>query len=185
MTKTGAAPEIIKRKKLWKGKAFSVVRLTCIVGAERIKREVIVRRDGVVVVPVDQDLNVYMLSEYCAGSNSFVLSFPGGSIDAEDADIAQAAQRELREETGFRAEQLHKLRFAYEHPSTSTRRSHVFLGYDLAPDPLPASGEILEVVVLPLEKAIARAFTDYESDVSTIGNLLMARDKLRALGVTS
>jgi 8-oxo-dGTP pyrophosphatase MutT (NUDIX family) len=177
------APEIIDRKPRYEGRNFSVWRYTCDVGGRTVKRDIIERSDGVVIVAIDEANNVLMLREYCAGSNSFILSLPGGSIDATDTDIESAANRELREETGYAAQRLVKLHYAWSHPSTSNRRSHVFLALDLIDSPLPASGEILEVHRTPLAQAITSAYNDFDSDVSTIGNLLMARDRLHALGI--
>jgi ADP-ribose diphosphatase len=177
------ATEIIKRKERYEGKNFSVYEYTCDVDGTTVKRDIIERRHGVVIVAVDTDLNVLMLREYCAGSNSYVLSLPGGSIDGSDNDISAAANRELREETEHAAGRMEKLRYSYSHPSTSTRRSHVFLALDLHHDPLPASDEILQVQRMPLDEAITAAYADFDSDVSTIGNLLMARDRLRDLGI--
>jgi 8-oxo-dGTP pyrophosphatase MutT (NUDIX family) len=177
------APEITKRTPRYEGRNFSIWRYTCDVDGRTVKRDIIERSDGVVIVAVDNATNVLMLREYCAGSNSFILSLPGGSIDDTDTDTESAANRELREETGHAAGRLVKLHYAWSHPSTSNRRSHVFLALDLTENPLPASGEILEVHRMPLDEAITAAYEDFDSDVSTIGNLLMARDRLHALGI--
>ena len=178
------APEIVKRTPRYEGRNFSVWRYACDVDGRVLQRDVIERADGVVVVAVDDDGSVLMLREYCAGSNSFILSLPGGSIDPTDVDAEAAARRELREETGYAAGRLIKLHYAWSHPSTSNRRSHVFLALDLTESPLPASGEILEVHRMHLADATAAAYRDFDSDVSTIGNLLMARDRLHSLGIT-
>lgn len=176
-------PKITKRKDRYQGKTFSVVEYTCDLDGRKVKRDIIERRDGVVIVAIDSQRHVLMLREYCAGSNSFILSLPGGSIDPDDTDVAAAANRELREETGYAAGRIDKLHFAYSHPSTSNRRSHTFLALDLHHDPLPASNEILDVHPMPLNDAITASYEDFDSDVSTIGNLLMARDRLRQLGL--
>jgi 8-oxo-dGTP pyrophosphatase MutT (NUDIX family) len=178
------ATEIVSRKERYDGKHFSVFQYKCNINGKTVVRDIIERRDGVVIVAIDAEMHVLMLSEYCAGSNSFILSLPGGSIDPTDHDTSAAANRELREETGYASDRIEKLRYAYSHPSTSTRRSYVFLALDLRRDPLPASNEILEVKRMPLDDAITACYTDFESDVSTIGNLLMARDRLRDLGRT-
>ena len=175
-------PEIIKRELVYKGKAFSVFNYTCRVGADVIERDIIERAHGVVVVPIFSDGSVLLIREYCAGSNSFILSLPGGSLE-ENQDPQSGALRELREETGFTAKQLIKLRYAYTHPSMLNRKSFTFLGYDLEPDPLQQFDEIIEVVRLPLDEAIDHVYKDFDSDVSTIGNLLMARQKLTAMGI--
>ncbi len=175
--------KILERKLKYSGRDFDVYRYKAQVGNQVFKRDIIERKHGVVTVPVDTDGKVILLSEYCAGSNSFILSLPGGKANSDDpVKMAEEAQRELREETGFRAQEMIKLRFAWSHPSTSNRRSYVFLAYDLVRDPLPESpGEVIRTVVLPLDAAIERVYEDFISDVSTIGNLLMARDKLRDL----
>lgn len=175
---------LLERKLKYSGPGFAVYSYRIQLGDKVIVRDIIERKHGVVAVPVDREGNVILLSEYCAGSNSFILSLPGGKAESTDADsLEQEAQRELREETGYRARRMVKLRFAWSHPSTSNRRSHVFLAFDLVRDPLPESqDEIIRIVRLPLESAIERVYEDFVSDVSTIGNLLMARDKLFELG---
>jgi len=174
----------ITKKRLLTGKAFNVVEYTATVDGVILKRDIIEQKHGVVAVPVHKDHTVLLLSEYCAGSNSFVISLPGGkAVGKTRADFAREAQRELREETGFRARRMTKLRFSYSPPSTSNRRSYVFLAYDLVHDPLPETDEIIQVIRLPLDEAIKRCYRDFVSDVSTIGNLLMARDKLQELAL--
>jgi len=181
---TDSETKIITRKLRYSGPAFEVYRYKAEVAGRTVTREIIEQKHGVVAVPIDVDGNVILLSEYCAGSNSFILSLPGGKTDLIDVNkMASEAMRELREETGFRAQQMIKLRFAWSHPSTSNRRSHVFLAYDLVWDPLPeSSNEIIRTIKVPLNEAIENSYADFASDVSTIGNLLMARDKLRNLG---
>jgi len=174
---TKEIPHIVARELAYEGKAFSVYRYIVQLGERTLEREVLERKHGVVVVAVDEKRNVLMLREYCVGSNSYVLSLPGGSIE-NGKDPEQEALRELREETGFSARRIEKLRFAYSHPSTSIRKSFVFLAQDLYRDPLPSSEEILAVEKMPLAVAIAESLEDFVSDVSTIGNLLMARDRL-------
>ncbi len=176
--------KILERKKLFAGKAFDVAEYKVLVNGQKVKREIIERKHGVVTVPIDADLNIYMISEYCAGSNSFILSLPGGKVEnGEEDNIIEAAQREMQEEIGLRAKKMFKLQFAYSHPSISNRKSHAFLAYDLFRDPLPESGEIIDIVKMPLEQAIESCYADFESDVSTIGNLYMAKNKLIKLGL--
>jgi 8-oxo-dGTP pyrophosphatase MutT (NUDIX family) len=118
-------------------------------------------------VAVDDANKVLLIREFCGGSNSMVLSLPGGSIDANEEPV-DAAQRELQEETGMRAASLEKLHFAWTHPSTTNRRSFAFLGLDLQADPLTPSKEIIETHRVPIDDAITNATTDLESDTSTI-----------------
>jgi ADP-ribose pyrophosphatase len=175
-------PQVIDRTLKYDGPAFKVFDYTVKVDdSHTVQRDIIERHDGVVIVPIDVQHNVYLVKEYCAGSNSFILSLPGGSIEHDRGSVEEQAIRELREETGFMPRKLIKLHFSFSHPSTSSRKSYTYLAYDLSWNPLSSSDEIIEVVKMPLEQAIISVHMDFISDVSTIGNLLMARDKLKEL----
>ena len=178
---THEEPTFIRKTLRYRGPAFSVYEYETQIGGRIVKRDIIERKHGVVIVPVDTEHNVLLIREFCAGSNSFILSLPGGSIEGDEPSAD--AMRELREETGYRAARLIKLRFSYSHPSTSNRKSYVFLGYDLIFDPLVSEDEIIQPVRLPLDEAIATAYRDFESDGGTVGTLLMARDKIREMGL--
>ncbi len=179
---TGSGPKLVERKLVYKGRAFCVYEYTVDIGGQVLKRDVIERAHGVVVVAIDGCGNVLLINEYCAGPNSMVLSLPGGSLDEGELP-EEGARRELREETGYQARTLVKMHYAFGHPGTSSRRSHTFLAHGLSWSPLPNSDEIIKLVRMPLEEAIKAVYKDFASDVSTIGNLLMARDKLRQLGL--
>lgn len=158
---------------LFKGKAFNVLEVTRNLNDVEVRREIIDRPHGVVVVAI-HDNKVALLKEYCAGSDSFIWSLPGGKVDLGES-LETAALRELKEEVGFTAGKITKLRFAYEHPSTSKRISHVFIAQDLYKDPLETLDEIIEVHWFTLEESINIVMEDFVSDVSTIGNLLMVK----------
>lgn len=168
---------------MYNGTMLRVHRRKIQVGGETLERELIERRDGVAVVPVDIHHNVLLIKEYSPGSNSFLYTLPGGHID-EGETLEAAARRELEEETGYSAKKTIKLRYAYSHPAISTRKTFTFLAYDLTLEsPSFHTDEFIEVHKLPLEEAIQVVYQDFESDMSTIGNLLMTRDKLRELGL--
>lgn len=188
---TRPSPRIFEREQVYSGKILSVYKYHIQLGDKNIEREIIERRHGVAIVPVDVNHNILLIREYYAGSNSFILSLPGGSIEGSELEyeamkeesIREEAMRELREETGYKAKEMLKLHYAFSHPAISNRRSFTFLGYDLTWDPLESTDEFIEVCRLPLEDAIQLAYQDFESDMSTIGNLLMARDKLAEFGL--
>lgn len=176
-------PVILEREPVYVGELLSVYKLDVQVGENRTRREVIERRDGVAIVPIDINYNVLLIKEYSAGSNSFLYTLLGGHIE-EGESPEEAAKRELFEETGYSAKKLIKLRYAYSHPAISTRKSYTYIAYDLIlEDPHHKSDEFIEVNKLPLEEAIQLAYQDFESDLSTIGNLLMVRDKLVELAL--
>jgi ADP-ribose pyrophosphatase len=176
-------PRIIEDSIVYNGTFFRVRKRKVLVDEEIIECELIERRDGVAIVPIDNQHNVLLIKEYSAGSNSFLYTIPGGRIDRGETPET-AARRELLEETGHSARELIKLRYAYSHPAISTRKTYTFLAYDLTLEDLHHSTEeLIEVYKFPLVEAIRLVYQDFISDMSTIGNLLMAHDKLSELNL--
>jgi ADP-ribose pyrophosphatase YjhB (NUDIX family) len=171
--------KILKKKTKYRGPAFDVTAYEIRLEDELLKRDIIERKDGVIIVPVFDDFQVLLIREYCAGSNSYILSLPGGSLKRNEPPKA-AALRELEEETGLVARKLIKLQYAFSHPSTSNRRSHAFLALGLMGVLRECASEHISPVKCSLVQAIKYVKRDFSSDVSTVGCLLLAQEVLRS-----
>jgi len=69
---------------------------------------------------------IVLVRQYRHGVKQILLEIPAGIVDPEDTP-ASAALRELREETGYAAEQLHLVGSMDANPATQTNRSWSFL----------------------------------------------------------
>lgn len=79
---------------------------------------------------------------------------PTGGVHAGEAPEA-AAQRELREEVGYGAGRLELVSSFYTSKSIMHETAHIYLGYDLTPEPLPADEtEEFEVATMPFAQAL-------------------------------
>ena len=161
--------EIINKEKRFEGKVFDIYEYEINIQNDVIKRDIMERKDEVVIVPFDENDNLIMLSEYCAGSNSYILSFPGGSIESES--IEENAQRELIEEIGYRSNNMKFLISTYEHPSTTNRRIHVFLARNLEKAYLKNEDRFIKIRRMSIEEAIEKCSKDLCSDITTIAIL--------------
>ncbi len=98
---------------------------------------------------------ILMLHEYRPFYGEWVWMLPSGKVDKEP-DVLVAAQRELREETGYRAGRIRPY-FTARHTERIVYRCHVFLAADLTKDPLPQDAdELIEVHALPVDEALAK-----------------------------
>ena len=107
--------------------------------------------DWVNVVALTQDQRVVMIRQYRFGSEDVTLEIPGGIIDPGEAPLF-AAQRELREETGYEATHWTALGSIAPNPAIHRNRLHTFLaeGCALVHAQDQDAGEDIEVELRPL-----------------------------------
>jgi ADP-ribose pyrophosphatase len=109
------------------------------------------------VLPFVDDQRVLLVRQYRHLLREPSWELPGGGAGADETPVA-AAQRELQEEGGYRAERFVFLtRF---HPSTAylDEVAYCYAAFGLTPDPLPADDdEFLERRIVPFADALAMA----------------------------
>ncbi len=111
------------------------------------------RSDSVHLIALTEAGTVLLLREFRAFLGKYVWMLPSGKADKE-ADLTVAAQRELREETGYESKDLQPYCTFYA-TDTMSIRNHVFVAHDLQPNPLPQDAtELIEVHELSLQEAI-------------------------------
>lgn len=87
--------------------------------------------DWVVVIPVYKEQFV-MVRQWRHGEQNMTWEFPGGVVNP-DEDPSVTAERELLEETGFRAGKLTHLGRCSSNPALFSNHFDVFLAEDLEP----------------------------------------------------
>ncbi len=78
------------------------------------------------VVPITADDELVMVRQYRHGSREITLEIPGGIVDPGETP-AEAAARELLEETGYRAERVEAIGIVNPNPALFENRCHTFL----------------------------------------------------------
>lgn len=107
--------------------------------------------DWVNVIPLTEDDEIVFIEHYRHGTDDISLEVPGGMIDPEDASPMIAAAREMREETGYGADELVEIGVVHPNPALQENRCFSFLakGARLVGDPRPDDTEDIEVVRYP------------------------------------
>jgi ADP-ribose pyrophosphatase len=137
-------------------------------------REVAEHAAVVAIVPVDAEGNVILVRQYRLPADESLLEIPAGGVDEEES-IEAAAQRELREETGYRAGKLERLTGFFVSPGYCTEFIHVFLATELIEDPADGDeDEDISLERLSLEDAVRLIDTGGIKDGKSIVGLLLA-----------
>ena len=83
--------------------------------------------DWVNCLPVTADGNLVCIRQYRHGTQSVALEIPGGLVDQGEAPEA-AARREMREETGYVAEEIVHLGTMRPNPAILNNACHFYMG---------------------------------------------------------
>ena len=106
---------------------------------------------AVMMLPIDGDW-LLLVREYAVGTERYELGFPKGGVDAGEKP-EDAANRELKEELGLGAKQIHFLRTVNTNPSYMSNIMHIFIARDFYSCRLEGDEpEPLEIVRFPLAK---------------------------------
>jgi 8-oxo-dGTP pyrophosphatase MutT (NUDIX family) len=145
--------------------------------------------DFVNVIAVDTADNLVMIRQFRLGAERFTLEVPGGMIDPGEQPAA-AAERELYEESGYRAERWVELGAVETNPAIFNNRAHMFLaeGCVHAGAQVLDDGEDIEVVTIPVTEVV-RMLHDGRIDHALVAVILhrfqLYRAGLLDLGASS
>lgn len=132
----------------------------------------IIEHPGSVVLLPLLDEQVLMLRQYRPALGATILELPAGTRDWQEPWEA-CAQRELREETGYRAAHFTALGHIWPAPGLSNEEMAIYLATGLTPDPLPADfDEAIEVTPMPLAELVAMALDGRLQDAKSAIALL-------------
>ncbi|MCW5660187.1 MAG: NUDIX hydrolase [Burkholderiaceae bacterium] len=135
-------------------------------------REYIVHPGAVVVVPILDDGRLVVERQFRYPVGRVVLEFPAGKLDAGEAPL-QCGQRELMEETGYRAREWAVAGTLHNALAYCTEVIHIAFARGLSPGERALdAGELIELALLheaDLEAAAARGEV---TDAKTLVGLL-------------
>lgn len=137
-------------------------------------REVIHHPGAVVMVPVDEEDNVYLVRQFRYPCGHVLLEVPAGKLEWGE-DPFHAARRELEEEIGAAAERWTPMGEMLPTPGFCDELHHVYLARGLTfGESHPDEDEFLEPVKLPMREAVAMAVDGRLEDSKTVAAILRA-----------
>jgi ADP-ribose pyrophosphatase len=134
-------------------------------------KELVLHGPAVAVVAVDRKERVVLVRQERIGAGGTLLEIPAGNVDGGEPPI-EAAQRELREETGLHGGEWVEAASVYSTPGFCDERIHLFVARQLDEgEPQPEGSEDLELVPVPL--AEVPALLPEIEDAKTLAGLLL------------
>lgn len=130
------------------------------------------------VIPVTDDGRVILVRQYRYPAGRTFIEVPAGKFDAPGEDPRQVAQRELAEETGFRAGNLEPIGSFFASIGYSNEVIHCFLASDLEAVEVPTEDdEFIELVYATFEEAVAMVVSGEICDMKSVAAILLANAK--------
>ena len=173
-------PEFIDSKKIFAGRVFNVTVDTVREGDTTYTREVVHHPGSAVILPAFEDGTIALVKQYRHPAVKYLVELPAGTLNDKERP-EEGAARELEEELGMVAGRLEKLSEFFVSPGFCEEKMWLYLATDLtATTQRLEDDEIIEVVRVPIDRAM-QMITDGEiEDAKTIIGLLLAAPRIGA-----
>jgi ADP-ribose pyrophosphatase len=143
-----------------------------------VRRDVVLHPGAVAVLPLVDAGHVCLLRNQRPAVGATLWEVPAGTLEPGEPP-AEAAVRELAEETGYQASKWTKLLELIPSPGVLSEVIHLYLAEELTPGPArPEADEDLEAHTIPWDEALRWAMNSTIRDAKTLIALLWL-DRLR------
>jgi len=122
---------VISSDLVFGGRIWDVVSERFEFGDQKLTREFVRHPGAVAVVAIDDQQRVLMIQQYRHPVRKKLWELPAGLLDIEGEAKAHAAERELMEETGYRAGRIEPLIDFYTTPGGNSEQISIFLATEL------------------------------------------------------
>src|ERR1043165_3810272 len=171
-------PEFISSKKVFEGRIFDVSIDTVREGDQTLVREVVSHPGSAGILPAFDDGTIALVRQYRHPAVKYLLELPAGTLNDRERPEVGAA-RELEEELGLVAGNLEKLAEFFVSPGFCAEKMWLYLATDLSQTAQRLEeDELIEVVRLPLDRALQMISDGEIEDAKTIIGLLIAAPRL-------
>lgn len=153
-------------------------------GGVKVRRDLVHHSGSVVVLAVDDALStprVLLERQYRHAAGDYLWELPAGRIDPGEQEL-KAAQRELIEETGYRASRWRRILKFYASPGFVAETMAVYLATGLRQgEAEPEEDEVIYKRMIPLPTVVKMITNGTIQDAKTISSVLwldhVARDR--------
>ena len=172
------SPKLLDSEKVFAGRVFKVTVDTVREGEQTYTREVVHHRGSAVILPAFDDGTIALVRQYRHPAVRYLLELPAGTLNDHEPPEKGAA-RELEEELGLVAGKLEKLSEFFISPGFLQEKMWLYLATDLTETQQRLEDdEMIEVVRLPIERALQMVTDGEIEDAKTIIGLMLAAPRI-------
>jgi len=163
--------ETVASRILYKGKLVNIREDIVKSNRGRFIREIVEHPGAVAIVPIIED-KIIMVRQFRQTAKKNLLELPAGTLRSGESP-EECAERELIEETGYKAGCLKKLLQCYVAPGYNTEVIHIYLATDLAKaEQRLEKDEDIEIVKVNLEYALRMIERNEIEDAKSIVGIM-------------
>jgi len=171
-------PDLLDSKQVFSGRVFHVTVDTVREGDKTYVREVVHHSGSAVILPAFDDGTIALVRQYRHPAVRYLLELPAGTLNDKERP-EEGAARELEEELGLVAGRMEKLSEFFVSPGFCEEKMWLYLATELTETAQRLEeDEMIEVVRLPIDRAL-KMITDGEiEDAKTIIGLMLAAPRI-------
>lgn len=134
--------------------------------------DIAVTQGAVAIIPIDPQGRLILVAQWRRAIGKITLELPAGMLDKDESPL-DCAQRELQEETGYKAGSLVPFGGCFSSPGTFSEYIQLFLGQDLTDSRLQAEdSDGIDVQAVTLKDAQEMIEQGQICDAKTIVGIL-------------
>lgn len=140
---------------------------------KKTTREVVEHPGAVAVVPVLSNQHIVLVKQYRHPVGEVTWEIPAGKLESKEAPEV-CAERELEEETGYRAAEIKKITAFFTAPGFTDEIIHLYIAEGLEQTAQQTdSDEFIDVMTVPHVEALAMVQRGEIKDAKSIIGILM------------
>jgi len=171
-------PEFLDSKKVFSGRVFDVTVDTVREGDKTYVREVVHHPGSAVILPLFADGTIALVRQYRHPAVKYLLELPAGTLEDQERP-EEGAARELEEELGLVASRMEKLCEFFVSPGFCEEKMWLYLATELTETSQRLEDdELIEVVCLPISRALQMITEGEIEDAKTIIGLMLAAPRI-------
>jgi ADP-ribose pyrophosphatase len=183
---TALEERVTDRRQLHRGRYMSFEQDRVVTSdGSTASRDLVIHPGAVVIVPLDANGNLLLVTQYRVACGGAMLELPAGTLEVEDGvveDPLGAAHRELEEETGYRAGAMERIAGFWTAPGFSTEYLTMYLATDLEPAIegrlSPDEDENLRLCRVSWSDAVAAIEAGVIEDAKSVAGILLVARRL-------